>query len=99
MDKRPDLIPINIVGAKVKSLQFEYEKDTVPVVNLSVSLVDDLDRSITSITLSTRSWYDYGAMKVTTKAYDLIGQLTKEMTKCAIVHMNSQRKVITQGDK
>ena len=99
MNPKPNLIPISIIGAKVKSLQFEYNDNELPSIGLGVSLVDDLDRVITSITLSTRSYYTYGAMKVSAKAYDLIGQLTKEMTTCAVLHMNSKRKVITQEKK
>ena len=88
------MIPINITDGEITGISIDCSEKGIPEIGVNVSLLDDFGKKITTISITTRQYYDMGQMKVSTKAFSLVGDLIRELKVCAIQYMNTQRKIL-----
>lgn len=90
------LIPINIVGAKVTSMAFMFDNaTTLPEFSATVALVDDKDKTITSMSVDSRQYCGNGApCEKSAYLIELAAKTRIELNTLITRHMNSQQKIL-----
>jgi len=89
------LLPINITGAKVTALSFEFsEDDSLPTFRTCVALYDNYGKRITTIQISNQSWDTLGKCEMTIDLVELAGKVRRELESVVTTHMNKQNKTL-----
>lgn len=95
MKQKPDdLIPINIVSTRLVGLSFEFTESVLPNFVANVALIDDTGKQVTTITVGSSTWRDYGNIELSGSTYALISEVVLKVTVSIVQYMNSQKKIL-----
>ncbi len=93
------LIPISIVGAKIITMGFRYkEDDEVPDFTAEVQLIDAHGKNVTSITVTSMSYYGSNSnCELSPNLVMLAAKVKRELNDVITVYMNSKQKILEGG--
>jgi hypothetical protein len=89
-----NLIPIQITGARVNAMAFQYKDDDhVPEFSCTVELIDAHGKKITSISISSASWLS-DRCEPSLKLIELAAKIKNELDNMVTIHMNQKQRII-----